>query len=124
MVSIGGLIEFDANNVADGINLFANKIDDEISLDIYLKRGYDKKKIRELLRQHPIWRKTALIPHFEKEAKSEMITVTFQNTDFSVETMIKIIKEINDKVLPILDEIEPLVRMGECTHCGHSWDVK
>jgi len=124
MVSISGLIGFDADNVADGINLFTNKIDGKISLDISLKKSYDKQKIRELLQKHPLWKTTPLIPIFENESKSQMISLMFKNADFSVESIFNIVREVHDKILPVLGEIEPLVRKGECSNCGHSWDVK
>ncbi len=124
MVSISGLIQFDGNNVAESINLFTNKIDGEISLDISLKKGYNKQQIKKLLQKHPLWKTTPLIPIFEKESKSQMISLMFKNADFSVESMFKIIKEVRDGVLPILDEIEPLVRMKECPTCRHSFDVR
>jgi len=121
-----GMITFHPKYVASSVSLFFNINNSRypIGVQIFLKKSYNIHKVRKLLQQHPIWNTTTLIPVFMEEGGGNFITLDFKTVNFTFETIFTVVKELHDKILPILEEIEPLVRIKICPTCRHHSDIK
>ncbi len=128
MVHIAGTIEFHIsdkeNSVACIVMLSMGHIGSDIDVDIGLKKGYNHQKIRELFKKHPIWNTTHLIPIFNEEEGLGAIEFAFENIDYTPKALLTIAQEVQSKIIPIFQELEPLTRMENCPTCGHSSDAK
>jgi len=129
MERVAGTIEFHIsnkeNNVAELVILDMGHRDPEINVNISLRKGYNYQKIRKLFEKNPIWKNTTLIPVFDTSLEeSKLMEFAFENVDCTPKYFLTIVQEFQDKILPILKEIEPLTRMKNCPTCGHSSDVK
>ncbi len=86
-----------------------------------IAEGYNENKAKQLFRKHPLWKQSKMKLSFDNIWITPLV-FSLRNTPSSLESTAVLSKEIIDIILPILDNIEPLVRLQKCSQCKQYLD--